>query len=267
MTDTVIEKRNTPDWITDEVNRIGGLNRFGGPNYRVIWGGSRTHLVGGKFKDVLYVKSDEHLITPDRAIVTEVPEIRTLLKYHPFRWHLERWRGPEFYGTQREFYEQTWDEECKFHTQGPYPAMGDYEHIFYLAMCPHMKSGDAEWCSLCKASSGEYIPLEENFKLIELMIYAFHKSDGISRQAERRELFLREAQKRQAREKRVGEIVRGVMRPQLATQPTSWQDGSRCSVPEPKMTTALALPRNRMSFGQSNTIMPNKRQKELDNGG
>ena len=262
MTDTVIEKREVPDWIVSQINRIGGMNRYGKPNYRVIWGGNRTHKVGGKFKNVTYITSN--IIGEKRAIVTEIPEIRTLLKYHPMRWHLERWRGPEFYGSPEEWYRETWDEECKLHTQGDYPSQGDYEHIFYLAMCPHMKPEDTDWCVLCQASSGQYIALEENFNLVEIMIRAFQRSDGISKQAERRELFMREAQKRKSREKRVGEIVRGVMRPKLATQPTSWQDGSRCSVPEARLETLRQLPHSKLSFNQSNKAMPDKKQKDLD---
>lgn len=264
MTDTVIEKREVPDWVTRRVDALGGMNQFGRSNYRVIWGGNRTHIVGGKFKKVVMVKSQENLIIPDRAIVTEVPEIRTILKYHPFRWHLERYRGPEFYGDPEEWYRETWDEECQFHVMGDYPHEGDYEHIFYLAMCVHMKPWDQDWCGPCRLTSGEYIPLEENINLIETMIKAFQRSDEVSKQAERRALFLREDKKRQDREKRVGEIVRGIMRPQLALQPTSWQDGTRCSVPEASLETLRQLPHSKIGFSQSNKAMPNKKQEEIN---
>jgi hypothetical protein len=265
MTDTVIERKEVPDWITKQVNRIGGLNQFGRGNFRVIWGSNRTHIVGGKFKKVVMVKSDEHLIIPDRAVVTEVPEIRELLKYHPFRWHLERYRGPEFYGSREEWYEQTYDAECGFHTQGDYPSEGDYEHIFYLAMCPHMKPGDQEWCGPCTLTSGQYIPLEENFNLIEIMIQAFQRSDEVSKQAEKRELFERENKKRQMREKRVGEIVRGVMRPSLVTNPsTLMDDHGRCKVPEASLETLRQLPHSKLGFGQSNKAMPTKKQEEIN---
>jgi hypothetical protein len=263
--DTVIEKKEVPNWIISRVNALGGMNLFGRPNYRVIWGGNRTHKVGGRFKKVLYVKSDI-IGAPDKAIVTEVPEIRTLLKYHPFRWHLERWRGPEFYGSPEEWYQQTWDKECQFHTQGDYPYEGDYEHIFYLGMCSHMKPGDTDWCVICQAGCGEYIPLEENFSLIETMIKAFQKSDEVSKKEEQKALFLREDKKRQDRNKRVGDRVRGAMRPVLATQPTSWQDGTRCSVPEASLETLRQLPHSKLSFSQSRKAMPAKKQEEIDNG-
>lgn len=267
MTDTVIEKREVPEWITHRVNRVGGMNQFGRPNFRVIWGGNRTHRVGGKFKRVLYSKSDI-IGQPEIAVVTEVAEIRTLLKYHPFRWHLEKWLGPESYGTREEWYEQTFDPECNFHTQGDYPVEGDYEHVFYLGQCSHMKPEDTEWCALCKACSGEYIPLEENYHILELQIRALQMSAGVSKKDEQVALFLREDQKRQERNKRVSARVMEAMRPQLALQPTSWQSGtnSRCSVPEANLSTLAMLPRNKASFSQSNAAMPAKKQEEIDNG-
>jgi hypothetical protein len=263
MTDTVIEKKEVPAWIIHRVNQIGGMNPFGKPNYRVIWGGNRTHKVGGKFKKIIYLPCNV-IGEPPTALVTEVAEIRTMLKYHPFRWHLERWRGPEFYGTAEEWYQETWDEECQFHTQGDYPHEGDYEHIFYLGMCSHMKPGDTDWCPICKAGSGEYIPLEENLHILDMMIKAFQRSDDVKAKDEQKALFAREDKKREDRAKRVGDWVREAMRPTLATQPTSWQDGSRCSVPEASLETLMALPRTKLSFGQSNRAMPDQKQKQIE---
>ena len=265
MTDTVFERKEVPSWITERIGALGGMNQFGRPNYRVIWGGNRTHRVGGKFKDVIYVRSNV-IGDPDKAIVTEVADIRTLLKYHPFRWHLERWLPPEAYGTREEWYEQTWDPECGFHTQGDYPAEGDYEHIFYLGMCAHMRPGDTDWCGPCRLTSGEYIPLEENFNIIELQIRAFQMSADVRKADEKVALFKREMDKKQARRKIVEERVRGAMRPVLATQPTSWQDGTRCSVPEASLETLRQLPHTKLGFGQSNKALPNHKQEEIDNG-
>lgn len=262
MTDTVIEKREVPTWIVSRVNAIGGMNRYGKPNYRVIWGGNRLYRVGGKFKNVTYFDTD--IIGQQRAVVTEVREFRTLYKYHTSRWHLEKWMSPESYGSPDEFYAQTWDEECGFHTQGDYPWEGDYEHIFYLGMCSHMKPGDTEWCILCKASLGEYIELEENFKIIEMQIRAFEMTKGVSKVDERIALFKREADKREARNKVVSARVQEAMRPVMATQPTSWQDGTRCSVPDARLETLRQLPHTKLSFGQSNSVMPNHKQKEIE---
>ena len=93
--DTQIIKMDPPAWVVHHITKIGGTNLYGRPNFRVIWGGNRYHTVGGMFKKVVEVK-DEMIIGKVTSIVTDVAEIRQLLKYNPFRWHLERWRGPEF---------------------------------------------------------------------------------------------------------------------------------------------------------------------------
>ena len=243
MTDTVIERRSTPQWLDDRITSKGGLNQYGQPNFRVIWGGNRTYLVGGMFNEVLTVKDDEGR---ERSVVTRMPLMKTLLKYHPFRWHLERWRGPEFYGDSEEWYRNSWDEEAKLHVMGDYPAQGDYEHVFFLAQCPHMKPGDADWCMHCQVGMGEYIPLEPNVHILEMQIYALQKSEDVTKSAQFAALFMRENIKRQVRNKEVGERVRGAMRPKLAVQPTSWQSGmgSKCSVPEPKVGPRVKSRRN-----------------------
>lgn len=253
--DTIIEKREVPAWVEHIITRKGGLNPFGKPNFRVIWGGNRTYLVGGMFKDVTTFKDAEGR---DRAFVMEVPDLRTMLRYHPHRWHMELWMGPEFYGTQEEWFQNTWDDVAKLHTMGPYPTEGDYEHVFYLAQCPHMVPGDKDWCMPCQVGMGEYIPLEENVHVLEMQIYALLKSQDISKSAEMASLFMREHIKRNIRNKVVGERVRGAMRPKIATQPTSWQDGTRCAVPEPKAHQVLQVPRKSVSLGFNQVGAPSK---------
>lgn len=260
--DTQIIKMDPPAWVVHHITKIGGTNLYGRPNFRVIWGGNRYHTVGGMFKKVVEVK-DEMIIGKVTSIVTDVAEIRQLLKYNPFRWHLERWRGPEFYGTAEEWYACTWDEESQLHVMGDYPHEGDYEHVFYLGMCSHMKPGDTDWCMPCQVTSGEYIPLEENVSILEIQIRALQMTEDVSKEAEKAALFMRENVKRQVRRKLVEDRVRGAMRPQLAVQPTSWQDGTRCSVPEAKILD-VQLPHNRVGFSQSNHVLPAHKQKDIE---
>lgn len=242
--DTILQRREVPKWIEDHITMKGGLNKFGKPNFRVIWGGNRTHLVGGMFNDTIIVQDDKGV---DYGVVTRVAAMRTLLKYNPHRWHLERWRGAEYYGDAEEWYRNSWDEEAQLHTMGDYPVEGDYEHVFYLAECPHMKSGDTEWCMMCQVTSGVYIPLETNIHVLDMQIYSLLKSEDVSTVVEAGALFMRENIKRKIRNKLVSERVMGAMRPKLAVQPTSWQQGSgsRCSVPEPKPFTHHAVNRDR----------------------
>lgn len=263
--DPTTAKQEPPKWVVDHLTTVGGTNQFRQPNYRVVWGGNRTYQVGGKFKKVLYVDASAPIIGEcnQRAVVTEVDEIRTLLKYHPYRWHLERWRGPEWYGTREEWYQNTWDEDAQLHTMGDYPSQGDYEHVFFLAQCPHMKEGDTEWCMLCQASMGEYIPLEDNVHLLDLQIHMLRLSEDVHASEERAALFMRESDKRQVRRKIAEDRIRNALRPQLALQPTNWQPGTggKCSVPEPKIRRPLSgVP---LGFSQSVDVMPQSKQNNL----
>jgi hypothetical protein len=281
------ERRETPQWITEAVTLLGGLNKFSKPNFRVIWGSNRTHKVGGFFKSIVAGK------------VFEVPEVRELLKYHPERWHLERWRPAEIYGSQEDWYRNTWDELAQVHTCGDYPAEGDYEHVFYLAECPHImeepaflaanplphrgqfldfgsyseaienwrlarnRVGIGEWCNPCKVSSGQYIGLEENFRLIELQIQAFTLSDFVTEKEEREALFAREHAKRMEESNRAEAIVRNRMMA-FGTIPHTYvaDPNRRCSVPDAKFNPAVR-PLGRSPFRMSNRTLPNKKQGEL----
>lgn len=257
--DTIIEKKEPPSWVVDRITKLGGLNTYGRPIYRVIWGGNRYHLVGGMFKKPITIK-DEMIIGKSVTIVTEVAEMRNLLKYNPFRWHLERWIPPEAYGSREDWYRDSWDEASQLHMMGDYPSEGDYEHVFFLAECPHMGPDDRDWCMLCRVTSGVFIPLEENVHMLEMQITALRMSQGVSKSQERTALFLREDQKRQIRNKEVGDRVRGAMRPKIATQPTSWQTGDRCSVPEAKLD--IMAPSRPGGFRQSDELIT--KQEEMN---
>jgi hypothetical protein len=246
MIDDQNMKRYPPQWVVDRLILAGGLNLYGEPNFRVVWGGNRTYQVTAKFKDLISFnvpdKPGKEIDDPERAfqesrqagVVTEVIDTRTMLKYHPFRWHMERWCPPITYGTPKEWYDNTWDAELGVHTLGAYPIKGDYEHVFYLAQCSHLKP-NGEWCNKCVVGCGEYIDLEPNVELLERQIWALLQSQGVLPGEQKAALFLREGDKRQVVRKVVGDRVRGAMRSVLATQPTSWQDGQHCSVPESEM--------------------------------
>lgn len=107
------ETHDTPANVTERLTRAGGLNRFGEPNYRAVWGWSRLTPIGGRWED------------------KNVVEIRMEPKYPQVnRWHIEKWVAPEVYGSP-EFWELTTKEEG-VQALGPYPSRGDYEHCFTL---------------------------------------------------------------------------------------------------------------------------------------
>jgi hypothetical protein len=120
------ETHRTPASIQERVARAGGLNRFGEPNFRVVWGGARLAWIGGRWTD-----RDAH-----GNVIREAIELRREPKYLPRdRWHIERWMPPEAYGSPELWRAQTTEIEdgISIPALGPYPSRGDYEHCFTLA--------------------------------------------------------------------------------------------------------------------------------------
>ncbi len=119
------ETHEAPASVQERLARPGGWNRFGEPNFRVVWGGSRLGWIGGRWTDR----------DADGNTLRERIELRLEPKYLPFdRWHIERWCPPEMYGTPREWYERTLEIEDGRNVAalGPYPSRGEYELAFTL---------------------------------------------------------------------------------------------------------------------------------------
>ena len=120
------ESHETPENVTRRLERAGGINRFGEPNYRAVWGWNRLAWIGGKF--------EEH-DPATGSLLRQVVELRQEPKYPAVnRWHIERWVGPEAYGSPRLWYAQTIEREngISIPALGPYPSRGEYEHCFTL---------------------------------------------------------------------------------------------------------------------------------------
>jgi hypothetical protein len=119
------ETHDTPADVAQRLRNAGGINRFGEPNYRAIWGWNRLAWIGGKFED-----RDEH-----GALLRERIELRQEPKYPAVnRWHIERWVPPEAYGSPLAWYAQTIEREngVSIPALGPYPSRGEFEHCFTL---------------------------------------------------------------------------------------------------------------------------------------
>ena len=120
------ETHETPENVTRRLLHAGGANRFGEPNYRAVWGWNRLAWIGGKF--------EEH-DPATGSLLRKVVELRQEPKYPAVnRWHIERWVGPEAYGSPRLWYAQTIEREngISIPALGPYPSRGEYEHCFTL---------------------------------------------------------------------------------------------------------------------------------------
>lgn len=120
------ELHSPPESVVQRITAAGGLNRFGEPNFRVVWGWSRLSWIGGKWEDRDPASGE---------LVREVFGTRFEPKYFPLdRWHVERWCAPETYGSPEDWLRQT-AESAGGQTVaalGPYPSRGEYEHVFTL---------------------------------------------------------------------------------------------------------------------------------------
>lgn len=97
-----------PEWTTVGLKKFGE-NRYGEPNFRVVWAPSRSHIIGGFWADTgrhEYRRVPRYGLTP--------------------RWILERHRPASLYGTP-----EAWDREQVtpdgFYAVGPFPVRGEYE--------------------------------------------------------------------------------------------------------------------------------------------
>lgn len=119
------EVHEVPASVEERVTRAGGLNWFGEPNFRVVWGGSRLTWIGGRWTDW----------DANGNFVRQCAELRNVPKYLPTdRWHIERWLPPTAYGPPENWWVQTIQAEdgTLIPALGPYPSRGEYEHCFTL---------------------------------------------------------------------------------------------------------------------------------------
>lgn len=164
------EAKRTPAWAQEEVTRAGGRNRFGEPNFRIVWGWSRLGWIGGEWED-----RDEA-----GEKFRQVTELRRVPKYFPFdRWHLERWLPPEAYGSPEEWYRGTVERSGAewIATLGPFPDRGEWEH-----------------CLTLQTPGGGFLPLTPG--LCRQMVLAIERSRSLPG-AERRAALQRAAERRE----------------------------------------------------------------------
>jgi hypothetical protein len=90
------------------INAIGGFNRFGDPNFKVVWGQNETDVVYGT--DV-NGKTGRHIILKHGGVPA---------------WFIDCWKPPECFGSPELWYAMTWDWEADAPTIGEFPSRGLY---------------------------------------------------------------------------------------------------------------------------------------------
>lgn len=72
--------REAPSWFNDELERIGGTNRYGDPIFKLVWSEDIRMIIGGKFADGFVGYRNSRLMANDPC------------------WVLMIWEGPESFG-------------------------------------------------------------------------------------------------------------------------------------------------------------------------
>lgn len=113
-----------PKELNRRLKRIGGVNVYGEPNYRVVWGWSRLAEIGGRFE-----VDDEGRKWSWIGQKVE-PKYGAALD----NWHVEKWMPADSFGSP-ESWERNYTtrvDGVQVHLLGPYPSRGDYESIVTL---------------------------------------------------------------------------------------------------------------------------------------
>ena len=133
----VLEERNLtpPAYVTELLTRLGGVNRYGQPQYRIVWGWSRFDVKAGEWHD--WMEGDKPAGSPIHGIAPATP-IRRVVEYrkeprYPLRgyFYLEYWRPPESYGSPllwRQFENVIGPQNVQ--SMGEFPSRGDYEYLW-----------------------------------------------------------------------------------------------------------------------------------------
>lgn len=108
-----MEHRDVPKHIEELVVNIGGMNPFGKPMFRVVWGGTAIDMIYGQMAGGT---KGQH----QKLRYNGVPA-----------WFIEIWKPADMFGTPEEWYEKSYDLETGLHVCGDYPFQGDY--------CPCLK--------------------------------------------------------------------------------------------------------------------------------
>ena len=80
------------------------MNRFGAPNFRMVWGQTETYEAASQYGYVQKLKGNNDPC-----------------------WMLLKWTAPEMYGTPEVYYALTADAETGLAMLGEYPEFGRYE--------------------------------------------------------------------------------------------------------------------------------------------
>jgi hypothetical protein len=107
---------NCPAHFQDRITRAGGKNRYGDPNFKLVWSQSETMRAGG-------VWPEDHFAGYRQVYVANGCPYPPRHGY----WMLLEWDGPETFGGEGLWFFLHRDETTGLSTLGPFPHRGRYK--------------------------------------------------------------------------------------------------------------------------------------------
>jgi hypothetical protein len=100
------ETRKCPPEYQARITRKFGVNRFGEPNFKIVWNQSQFIRMGKLtgYRDI-YQGDGQPC------------------------WMIMRWKPPEFYGSPKTYYRETFEQGSGRYATGEYPWKGRYEIV------------------------------------------------------------------------------------------------------------------------------------------
>ena len=166
-------ENRVPEEVKLRLLLAGGVNRFGQPNFRIVWGAQRIIKMHGEWQEVEPAKptgvyNDKgYMVMTAPRVKSSVIETREVPKYLPVEcFFLEKWCPPEMYGTP-----ETWHKAgvevvgaSTVDTAGPFPSMGEYELVMPI--------------TIDGTPRGQRLPLYP--QLVEMLVQLIQKSVDFS---------------------------------------------------------------------------------------
>ena len=120
-----IERRECPPEFQERLTRAVGLNRYGEPNFIIVWGQSFTYTAGG-----VWPKPHGDGFFGYRQLM--LSNSSPTGKGQPC-WMILEWHPPEDYETPGMYYFRNRDDLTGLQVLGEYPYKGRYEVAFKLS--------------------------------------------------------------------------------------------------------------------------------------
>lgn len=103
-----------PPAYQERITRAGGVNRYGEPLYKLVWGEAHRTKAGGYWECEGYTGYRDIYLNDSPC------------------WLLLEWHDPIEYGSPTLWYMDNLDEATGLQTLGPFPYKGDYQVLFIL---------------------------------------------------------------------------------------------------------------------------------------